>query len=137
MIVSEMKRVADSPGAVHNILLSIRNKFNVEEQDKEHFYCLGLNRKNVCQFIDLVSIGTVSETIVHPREIFRLAIIKSCSTIIIAHNHPSGCTIPSIEDIHVTKRLKEGGELLGITLTDHIIFSESQYYSFKEEEHIL
>jgi len=80
-----------------------------------------------------VSIGSLDASIVHPREVYKVAILANSSSIIVCHNHPSGDPTPSREDINVTKMLKEAGELLGIPVLDHIIVgSEGAYYSLKE-----
>jgi DNA repair protein RadC len=78
----------------------------------------------------------LNSSIVHPRELFKSAINKSAAAIILAHNHPSGDATPSREDIEVTKRIKSGGQLLGIDVIDHIIIGDNCYYSFKEEKMI-
>lgn len=120
----------DAPSKVWNFL----RKFTVKRQ--EHFICLSLNNKNVVLSTTLVSVGTVSETIVHPREIFRKAIEDGASSIIISHNHPSGVLTPSREDIEVTKRLVECGKILGIRLVDHVIISKQSFFSMREERFI-
>ncbi len=100
---------------------------------KEQFTCIFLNNKNKVLGYEIVSVGTINESLVHPREVFRGAILLSASNIIVAHNHPSGDTKPSREDIETTKRLKESGNILGIPLTDHIVVGDDSYYSFREE----
>lgn len=92
-----------------------------------------LNTKNVVIFQKDVSIGSLNSSIVHPREVYCEAIRKSCASIIICHNHPSGDPTPSEEDINVTNRLKECGRLLGIELIDHIIIGNGRYTSLKEK----
>lgn len=104
--------------------------------DKEHFIILMLNTKNFLLGVETVSIGSLNSSIVHPRELFKSAINKSAAAIILAHNHPSGDATPSREDIEVTKRIKSGGQLLGIDVIDHIIIGDNSYYSFKEEKMI-
>ena len=103
---------------------------------KEEFWVLVLNNKNHVIRKSRVSVGTVSETIVHPREIFREAIRESGSSVIVAHNHPSGILTPSPHDIHTTRRLNDAGKLVGIPLIDHIIISNTSYLSMKEEGYI-
>ncbi len=100
---------------------------------QEHFITLMLDTKNQVISKETISIGTLNSSIVHPREVFKPAIKKSVSAIILAHNHPSGDPTPSREDIEVTKRLVKAGELLGIDVLDHIIIGDSKYISFKEE----
>lgn len=100
---------------------------------KEHFKLLMLTTKNGLLGIDTISIGSLNASIVHPRELFKSAIKKSAAGIILAHNHPSGDVMPSEEDILMTKRIKEGGLILGIEVLDHLIIGENGYFSFKEE----
>jgi DNA repair protein RadC len=89
--------------------------------DREFFVCLLLDGKNRIAGIHTVSQGSLNQTIVHPREAFKAAILANSAAIIIAHNHPSGDLTPSREDMEITRRLKEAGELLGIKVLDHII----------------
>ena len=107
---------------------------NLRGLNKEHFIILMLNTKNYLLGVETVSIGSLNSSIVHPRELFKSAINKSAAAIILAHNHPSGDATPSKEDIEVTKRIKSGGQLLGIDVIDHIIIGDNCYYSFKEEK---
>ncbi|CAM3817959.1 RadC family protein [Marinicrinis lubricantis] len=101
--------------------------------DREHFVCLYLNTKGRVIGRETVSIGTLNAAIVHPREVFKGAIRRGAASVIFAHNHPSGVPSPSAEDISLTERLAEGGELLGIEVLDHIIIGGNDYYSFKEQ----
>ena len=101
--------------------------------NKEVLKIIMLNVKNIVIGIRDVSIGSLNSSIVHPREVFYEAIKNSSASIIIAHNHPSGDSTPSREDINITKRLKECGELLGINLLDHIIIGKNTYVSLKEK----
>ncbi len=104
-----------------------------EDRRQEHFLCLSLNGANEVKFVRIVSIGLVNRTLVHPREIYSDPIKDRAAAIIIAHNHPSGNIEPSREDMEITLRIKKAGEILGIQLLDHIIFSENAYYSFLED----
>lgn len=90
---------------------------------KEVFKVFLLDSSNAVIAEEIVSIGILNMSIIHPREIFKLAIIKSACAIVAAHNHPSGNIEPSKEDIEITRRLKQAGELLGIELLDHVIVS--------------
>ena len=99
--------------------------------DREHFVIAMLDRKGNVLGLNTVSIGSVSSSVVHPREVFKPAIVIGASSIVLAHNHPSGDTAPSREDIDVTKKLVEGGKILNIEILDHVIVGDS-YYSFKE-----
>lgn len=92
-----------------------------------------LNTKNVVVGIKDVSMGSINSSIVHPREVFCDAVKRSCASIIVCHNHPSGDPTPSNEDINVTRRLKESGKLLGIELMDHLIIGDGIFVSLKEK----
>ncbi|HBL36178.1 MAG TPA: hypothetical protein DD734_00805 [Firmicutes bacterium] len=101
--------------------------------DQEHFLTLHLNTKNRLLGTETISIGTLDASLVHPREVFKAAIRQSSAALILAHNHPSGDPRPSREDLNLTRRLKESGELLGIPILDHVIIGARNYYSLKEE----
>lgn len=103
---------------------------------REVFLLFVLNTRNEVICKKLISIGTVSETIVHPREIFSVAVRENASGIIVVHNHPSGLLDPSRQDIDITKRITQAGAILGIRLIDHLIVSESGYLSLKEAGYI-
>lgn len=101
---------------------------------QEHFLVIALDGAHC--IIDepiCVTVGLSNRTLIHPREVFRPAIEKNATAVICAHNHPSGSTDPSAEDHDVTVRLVSAGEVLGIRLLDHVIFSSKSYYSFLEE----
>lgn len=99
---------------------------------KEHFVCLFLNSKNGVIAKELVSVGCLNASIVHPREVFRPAIKRSSASIVCVHNHPSGNPEPSHEDVEITKRLSEAGTIIGIDVLDHIVIGHYQYVSLKE-----
>ena len=101
--------------------------------NQEHFVTLFLNVKNQILHKQTIFIGSLNASIVHPREIFREAVKRSAASIICAHNHPSGNPAPSTEDIDVTKRLFEAGQLMGIELLDHVIIGDHQFISLKEK----
>ena len=100
---------------------------------QEYFLCITLDGASHIIQKRIISIGTLNQSLVHPREVFADAIADRAAGIIIAHNHPSGQLIPSIEDKRVTKRLKEVGTIMGIELLDHVILSREGYFSFREE----
>jgi DNA repair protein RadC len=129
--ISENLNRVDSPEAVWRLLLP-----EIAGFQREKFMVLVVNNKNMVLKKSLISIGTVSESIVHPREVFRDAIREGGSAIIISHNHPSGILTPSREDIITTERLVEAGRIIGIPLLDHIIVSGRSYYSMKESGEI-
>ncbi len=97
------------------------------DKKQEMFFCIMLNGANEVIKVQIITIGLVNRTQVHPREVFADAIAKRASSIIVAHNHPSGNLTPSTADIDVTKRIKEAGKILGIQLLDHIIFSRKKH----------
>ena len=103
---------------------------------QEQFYCIYLDAKKRVIKDKLLFIGTVNHSLVHPRDIFKLAYSLNAAFIICVHNHPSGDVMPSIEDDNVTVRLNDIGKLMGIKLLDHVIVSESNYYSFLENGRI-
>ena len=90
-----------------------------------------LDGKNRINCVDEVSVGSLNQSIVHPRELFKTALLSSAAAIILVHNHPSGDSTPSREDIEITRRIKEAGEILGVKLLDHIVIGSS-YLSFTE-----
>ena len=100
---------------------------------EEHFVCLFLNTKNRVIGRQTLSIGSLNASVVHPREVFREAIRRSSAGIICVHNHPSGDPHPSREDIDITYRLYEAGEIVGVELMDHIIVGDGCYFSLKEK----
>jgi DNA repair protein RadC len=89
--------------------------------DREHFVVLHLNSKNKVKKYETVAIGTLNQTLIHPREVFKSAIRENSNSIILVHNHPSGDVSPSDEDIKITDRLMKAGELLCIKVLDHVI----------------
>lgn len=107
------------------------------DRKQEYFLSINLNGANEIINIHLITKGTVNRTIIHPREVFALAIADRASAIIIAHNHPSGNVQPGEDDIHTTQILIDSGKILNIPIYDHIIFSENDYYSFQENKIIL
>lgn len=107
--------------------------FKANKQTEEICHILCLNQKMKVQWIFEVSRGTVNSSCLNPREIFMKALLCGAVSIIVVHNHPSGDTAPSKEDINVTKRIKKAGEIIGIGLLDHIIIGDG-YYSFLEND---
>lgn len=104
-----------------------------KNKQQEYFIALYLDgANNLCE-TKVITIGTLNQSLVHPREVYSYAIEKRCASIIVAHNHPSGILRPSSEDIEVTTRLKASGKILGIELLDHVIFTKDGFISLKEE----
>ncbi len=100
--------------------------------DREQFMILHLDAKNRVIKDEIVSVGALTGTIAHPREVFKSAIKESAHSVILVHNHPSGDPMPSDEDKDMTKRLFDAGELLGIKVLDHVIVGKEGWYSLKE-----
>ncbi|MDN5943200.1 MAG: DNA repair protein RadC [Nitrospira sp.] len=103
------------------------------DRKQEHFLSITINGANEVLNVRVVSIGLIDRSPVHPREVFADALTDRASGIIVAHNHPAGGLEPSPADLDATKQIKQAGEILGIELLDHIIFSRKGYYSFLEE----
>ncbi len=101
--------------------------------DREHFIAITLDGASRVIGTHTISIGTLNQSLVHPREVFFRAIQDRAASIILAHNHPSGQLFPSRADKQVTTRLKEAGKLIGIDVVDHIILTPDGYYSFQDE----
>jgi DNA repair protein RadC len=100
--------------------------------EQERFFVLLLDGKHALRRVELVSVGTLTSSLVHPREVFRPAVRAACAAVVCAHNHPSGDPEPSAEDVEVTRRLLEAGRLLGIPLLDHVVLGEGRYVSLRE-----
>jgi DNA repair protein RadC len=116
-----------NPADIHNLLR------HHADRRQERFLCLSLNGAHEVIAVRVVTIGLVNRTIVHPREVFADPILDRASAIIVAHNHPSGSLKPSGEDNEITRRLKAAADILGISFLDHLIFSESLFFSYKQE----
>lgn len=108
----------------------------INDSDREMLIVCCLDTKNQPTCINIVSIGTINTSLVHPREVFKTAILSNSASIIMAHNHPTGDICPSKEDIGITSRIKEVGKILGIELLDHLIIGYENYRSLKEDGYI-
>jgi len=102
------------------------------DQDREQFWVMGINCGSRIKYVELVSMGLQDQALVHPGSVFRYAIIHGALKVIIAHQHPSGDPQPSSQDNKVTNLMVEAGKLLGITVLDHIVFTQDRYYSYRE-----
>ncbi len=107
---------------------------NLARERREHFMVLLLNARHELQSRETISIGTLNASIVHPREVFRPAILNSAASVVLVHNHPSGDPEPSDEDLGITKRLVQVGDLIGIGVLDHIIVAARGSVSFRERK---
>ena len=101
--------------------------------DREHFWRMDLDGRNQVLGYEVVSVGTLTASLVHPREVFKGAILANAGGIILAHNHPSGEARPSSEDREVTRRLTQVGKLIGIPVLDHITLADRKFFSFREQ----
>lgn len=124
-------------GKQTNLILSPKdvweNLKDLRDNKKEHFVIFYLNSRNQEIEREIISVGTLNANLVHPREVFEPAVKNLAAQIIVAHNHPSGQTDPSDEDLAITKRLIEAGKLLGIEVLDHVIVAQKEFSSFKEK----
>ena len=120
--------VISSPQDAYNLMRSEMEYLQVEQ-----FRILGLNTKNHVMFQHIVSTGTLNASLVHPRETFRTLIRRACAATILVHNHPSGDPTPSKEDINVTHKIAEAGNILDIKVLDHLIIGDDKYISLKEQ----
>lgn len=116
-----------SPRQVYELL-----EARLQGLERETFLALLLDGKHRLRRVVPVSAGTLTTSLVHPREVFRAAIREASAAVIVAHNHPSGDPEPSREDLEVTRRLRAAGELLGVPLLDHVVFGEHAYVSLRE-----
>ncbi|MFA7151504.1 MAG: DNA repair protein RadC [Candidatus Paceibacterota bacterium] len=124
---SEQKPEILSAEDIWNLCVDIRNL------KKEHFVAFYLDTQSRLIERQIISIGTLNASLVHPREVFEPAVVLHAASIIVAHNHPSGDIKPSDDDLAITRRLIEAGKVLGIELVDHIIFSTSGFLSLKDK----
>ena len=103
-----------------------------QDLDREHFIVVGLDAKNCVIGMNTVSIGSLTLAIVHPREVYKPLILMNAAGYVCAHNHPSGDATPSSEDRSLTMRLKQAGDMIGITMLDHLIIGLDRHYSFAD-----
>lgn len=130
-LVYEERYVIRFPEDAANLLME-----DMRFLSQEHFVCLYLNSKNQVIHKRTVFIGSLNSSIVHPREVFKEALKRSAASFICVHNHPSGDPTPSSEDIDVTRRLNECGQLIGIELLDHIVIGDQKFVSLKEKGYL-
>lgn len=125
------KKIINNPELAAEVIRS-----HISDFMREHFIIASFDTRGRLLGTDKVSVGILNSSLVHPREVFRLAINRHAASIIAGHNHPSGDLKPSDEDIKITKRLVEAGKLIGIELKDHLIITKTSYYSFSEDGYI-
>src|SRR5690349_2491970 len=119
-ILNDIKLTVYRPQDVVVILQQWLAGIDPIDQDKEHFIVLSMDVRHKVKQIEVVAIGTLTGALTHPREVYRRAVIEGAARIIVAHNHPSAICTPSDEDIDMTRKLKDSGDVLGIPLCDHI-----------------
>lgn len=130
----ELMKIKEASGnSIKSALDVSRLCSDIALADREVFVVLHLNARNKVIEKEVVTIGVLDASLVHPREVFKKAIINSAHSIITVHNHPGGSLTPSEEDLIVWKKLIDAGDLLGISVLDHIIVTSQGYYSQKEE----
>ena len=105
----------------------------LRSSDREKFICIHFNIKNQIISYEVVSMGILTCSIVHPREVYKAAILANAASVCFLHNHPSGSTEPSIDDIEITNRLCKAGSILGINVLDHLIITTTDYLSFRQK----
>ena len=134
MLVKE-KGVNYEAGKLNNpedIVLMVRRLLHVERMAEEHCYMIAMNSSCKVLGVFFISKGTVNVSLVTPRELYIRALLAGAVQIVLCHNHPSGNAIPSEQDIAITQKIKEAGEMININLADHIIIGSNSYLSFKE-----
>ena len=117
-----------SPNDVYELITEY-----LQETDREHFIVLFLDSESKVIGINTVSIGTLTESLVHAREVFKGAMLANAASLICAHNHPSGTALASEADMSVTRKLVEAGRLLGIPVHDHVVIGEDTFFSFRQQ----
>ena len=114
---------------IARIMRKIRLRQNKLRRKKEYFWTIGLSSKNDIEYIELLTIGVLNQNSIDPVEVFNFAVAKKCKRIILCHNHPSGDTTPSLQDISVTQRIKKGADVPNIELLDHLIICDSKEFT--------
>jgi len=125
------KATINSPADIRDLLTK---HMEIHLEAEEVFIMVTVDTKNRVTGIFEVSRGSLSASLVHPREVFKRALLMNASRIFVAHNHPSGDVTPSADDAAITRRLRDAGDILGVSLLDHLIIGDTteRYYSFKE-----
>lgn len=130
--LEDKKKAITAPDDIAGIVMALLGVEDEIEEDKEHLWVFHLNTRNQIKTLELVSLGTLTTSLAHPREIFTRAVANRSAAIILAHNHPSGDPEPSTQDIEMTENLVKAGSILGIELYDHVIVTKEEYRSLKQ-----
>lgn len=125
----DIDRKITGPTDIHRVAVEV---LELDTYTEEVFSIITLDTKNKITGTFIVSQGTINASLVHPREVFKRALMQNASAIILLHNHPSGDPHPSKEDVNITRRLAEAGKLIGVEVLDHVIIGDNNYVSFKE-----
>lgn len=126
----DIEKKITNPTSAYKAITEITN---IQDEAQEVFGIITLDTKNKIISVHEISRGTLNESLVHPREVYKVALLHNANSIMLFHNHPSGDTTPSEADINITNRLVKSGELLGITVIDHIIVGDEEYLSFANQ----
>ena len=125
----ESREAMNSPEAAVRVVCGY-----LQNMDREYFCVINICSDGKPINMNVVSVGTLNYAVIHPREVFKTAILSNAAAVILLHNHPSGCLNPSVEDLEITRRLQEAGTLIGIPVVDHIISGRyGEYLSMKEQ----
>lgn len=127
------KRYIDGTSDVYSIMQRVLLRENQIDQEKEHFWIIGMNEAGYILYIELIALGTAKTVPAEPMNIYRVAVMKNATRVVAIHNHPSGRLIPSEADKDITDRLIQVGRILNITFVDHLIITPITYVSFKAE----
>ena len=122
----EEKRFIKSPEDVYNLL-----SYELSVLDQEHFLCIYIDIKGAVIRTETIYMGTINQTLIHPREVFKSAIKLSAAAMVLVHNHPSGDSKPSTADFKVTSKMQNAADIFGIDLIDHIVIGKNELYSIK------
>lgn len=125
------KRYIEGTDDVYNIMKNVLLRDNKIDQEKEHFWIVGMNLAGYILYIELIALGSYKSVDVEPMNVFRVAVMKNASRVIAVHNHPSGRLSPSVTDKDITDRLIQVGQILNIEFVDHLIISSESYTSFR------
>ncbi len=125
------KRYIEGTDDVYNIMKSVLLRDNKIDQEKEHFWIVGMNLAGYILYIELIALGSYKSVDIEPMNVFRVAVMKNASRVIAVHNHPSGRLSPSVTDKDITDRLIQVGQILNIEFVDHLIISSESYTSFR------
>lgn len=130
-IQTDQERAAPAIRTSHELAQQLI--LEMKDHKQEHLICIYLDTKNQVILKKTVFIGSLNQSVAHPREIFHYAVRYCAARIVLAHNHPSGNVIPSQQDMNFTKRIQKCGEMMGITVLDHLIIGRKRYFSLREE----